>query len=1044
MLRLISCFISASVAAAASDALGATLSSVSFNAALPGVTRNGDVYGRHRVDCYYLEIENVTCTSCSWGGTCELQTLGVSPPSSTCSASSPAHAGFDRPGSDFATAPASNYSACSSRCCGDSDCVAWVFVATYQSPTDESCVHGDGCCWLKGSVPAEQPYPNYPGGIWSGTATQLPPPPIVVPPTGIRNAVPVGGLGAGTLELRGDGTFHEITIHSASPAGSAKYGTQPDMMLATVVNGAQASARALRTSPPAWASGVSSITYRGSYPVSRLDISDETLSSAGLSASLFAYHHLVPGDSPTSSAPAAVFSLVVTNAGSSPANVSLLLQIPFGGMADCRRVDEKYASNSSQPSAVACQSACASAPPSESCAAWNFNSGTCELLSNAGRMVFEAGSTCGVAGAWESTSGKLGFSMHPSDPDSEAGPAWGDIALSPVGGEGSSVSFASGGNAADLFASFGEGGGTLVTRPGVTAGIFSNSPVISGAVAITTPLIAPGDTATISITLSWFFPNRDYYGSTVGQFYATRFESALDVAGIYTNDHLVEVAATAAAHTNVWTNADSSMPAWLADHLLNQFSHFRNLIYAKSGSLREHEANDCPDLDSVHNDYQRHLPYLFLVPRFEMEKSELYQSCQETGADDGMITENPGFEIGDSCGGRRMGDVTTIWILEVLELWRGTNDTGRLRAAWPAVVRGMEWQIRQSVALGLPAHLVCTYDILGMEVYNTTTFNGVLHLAAMRAVAVMGAALGDAATVATANAAFARGYAAMTGPLMWNSTYSYFRAYPEGNAIMTDCLYGQQVALAHGLGWLLPEDMIASHLAAELKYNANPFGLTTVTGRKTPPPDAAVVDASRGDSIATRKAAKAADIRAYMNDDRVGGDGQDDAVWMGAAPTWSCLALALGAAGPAGGNVTAALEPTRWELENYRTRLMSLWDLTGLSTTNDWGSDAANGQPFCTSHYGFMLTDYYLMYALSGQQTNLPAGTLTFAPVYACPFNLPFGLVGGEGTLSCDAVGTHTLSLAFGTLTLPTGGLSVNGKAYDQAVDLVGGQEVSW
>lgn len=87
-----------------------------------------------------------------------------------------------------------------------------------------------------------------------------------------------------------------------------------------------------------------------------------------------------------------------------------------------------------------------------------------------------------------------------------------------------------------------------------------------------------------------------------------------------------------------------------------------------------------------------------------------------------------------------------------------------------------------------------------------------------------------------------------------------------------------------------------------------------------------------------------------MNELRAGGDGQDDAVWMGAAPTWSCLALALGAAGPAGGNVTAALEPTRWELENYRSRLNSMWDLTGLSTTGDWGDDDANGQPFCTSH----------------------------------------------------------------------------------------------
>jgi hypothetical protein len=432
------------------------------------------------------------------------------------------------------------------------------------------------------------------------------------------------------------------------------------------------------------------------------------------------------------------------------------------------------------------------------------------------------------------------------------------------------------------------------------------------------------------------------------------------------------------------------------------------------------------------------------VPQFEKQKSELYQACQvdDGGADDGMITENPDFIQGERCGGRRMGDTTTIWILEVLELWRGTNDTARLAAAWPSVVRGMKWQIAQSVAQGLPAHLVCTYDILGMERYNMTTFNGVLHLAAMKAVHVMGTALGDAATVAAADAAFATGLTAMT-TLMWNSTYSYFRAYTGGDAIMTDCLYGQQVALAHGLGWLLPQAMIASHLAAELRYNSNPFGLTTVTGRKTPPPAAAAV--VRADGVAARKAAKAAGARDFLAAlPGSGADGQDDAVWMGAAPTWSSLALALGAAGPAGGSVTTALQPTQWELDNYRSRLNSMWDLTGLSTTGDWGSDSSNGQPLCTSHYGFMLTDYYLTFSLSGQQLDLPSGTLSFAPLYPCPTSLPFGLIGGEGTISCDAAGAWTLLLAFGNLTLPPGGLSAGGRAYAGAVALQRGQSVSW
>lgn len=261
-----------------------------------------------------------------------------------------------------------------------------------------------------------------------------------------------------------------------------------------------------------------------------------------------------------------------------------------------------------------------------------------------------------------------------------------------------------------------------------------------------------------------------------------------------------------------------------------------------------------------------------------------------------------------------------------------------------------------------------------MEKYNSTTFNGVLHIAAMAAGQVLAAAVGDSATAAAAAAARAFAVSAMTSPLMWNSTLGFFRAYTGGNAIMSDCLYGQQVALAHGLGWLLPKPLIAQHLAAEAKWNANAFGLTVVKGRNEPlvSDDDGGAPAAPGavDAIAARKAARAADVRATMQRMRGRNDGQDDSVWMGSGPTWSSLALALGAEGPAGTNVTAALEPTRWILSNYRDRLKSMWDLTGLSTTDDW---AAPGQPFCTSHYGFMLTDYYLPYALSGQQTNIPA-----------------------------------------------------------------------
>jgi hypothetical protein len=234
--------------------------------------------------------------------------------------------------------------------------------------------------------------------------------------------------------------------------------------------------------------------------------------------------------------------------------------------------------------------------------------------------------------------------------------------------------------------------------------------------------------------------------------------------------------------------------------------------------------------------------------------------------------------------------------------------------------------------------------------------------------------------------------------------------------------------------------MVASHLAAEAKFNSNRFGLTVVTGRHKPPP-AAAATALAGNG----KDAAASARREFLQELRARQDEQDDANWGQAAPTWSCLALALGAAGPAGGDVATALEPTRRALENFRSRLASMWDIPGLWTTDDWGEENADGQPLCTSHYGFLMTDFYLVYALSGQQTNIPEGTLSFAPLYACPFSLPFGMLNVEGTVSCDATtGAFTLAVAFGSLVLPAGGLSVNNLPYPGTVSLSGGQSVSW
>ena len=175
--------------------------------------------------------------------------------------------------------------------------------------------------------------------------------------------------------------------------------------------------------------------------------------------------------------------------------------------------------------------------------------------------------------------------------------------------------------------------------------------------------------------------------------------------------------------------------------------------------------------------------------------------------------------------------------------------------------------------------------------------------------------------------------------------------------------------------------------------------------------------------------------------ERLGFDTQDDVIWLGAAPDWSYMQIALNGRA----NLSASLAPTEAQLVHYRDSLRDLWNIVGIISPADWGEDVFyHGQPYVTSHYGFMLTDYYLLPVLSGQQTNLQKGSLEFDPVYDCPFNLPLLLANTTGLLSCTASGSFTVEIAFGHLSLPAGGLVVNGRAYPYAVNLQQGGKVSW
>lgn len=147
------------------------------------------------------------------------------------------------------------------------------------------------------------------------------------PPLGMRSSVPLGGLGAGTVELRADGSLHDWTIFNNSPAGGGAKVQLDEALFAVKARSSAASlsARALRTHPPRFLPGVEAIEYSGSYPVSRLTFRDRAFPFPLTLYAASEFHLRSPERSAT---PAALFTFVIRNPGDQPLDASLLFVLP--------------------------------------------------------------------------------------------------------------------------------------------------------------------------------------------------------------------------------------------------------------------------------------------------------------------------------------------------------------------------------------------------------------------------------------------------------------------------------------------------------------------------------------------------------------------------------------------------------------------------------------------------------------------------------------------------------------------------------------------
>lgn len=162
-----------------------------------------------------------------------------------------------------------------------------------------------------------------------------------------------------------------------------------------------------------------------------------------------------------------------------------------------------------------------------------------------------------------------------------------------------------------------------------------NKTGIHGAASIKRTL-QPGETKSLTIILSWYYPHRDLAKVHVGNLYSTLFKSSQDVAQHMRKDLLQSVIDILSWQRPIVGSEPrkkrpinemvkdipgaskegkvNELPDWLKDLLVNSMSFWRSGFWTEDGRWRQWEALDCNDIDTIQNDMQRIIPYTLFFP----------------------------------------------------------------------------------------------------------------------------------------------------------------------------------------------------------------------------------------------------------------------------------------------------------------------------------------------------------------------------------------------------------------------------------------------
>jgi non-lysosomal glucosylceramidase len=634
-----------------------------------------------------------------------------------------------------------------------------------------------------------------------------------------RIALPLGGIGTGTVSLGGRGDLRDWEIMNRPAKGFLPTrGTGPFFAIFTKDSKGQTQTRALEgpidfalyedaSGSPAVNHGLPRFrrcTFAAAYPLGQVRLLDPDVP---VTVTLQAFNPLVPADPDASGIPVAILRYAIRNTGNQPLQVSVCGVLP------------------------------------------NFigNDGSGQTKDWEGDLIAAGGR----ANRNEYREGKAVRGMFlSSEGVAPRAPHWGTIALAtPTQGEISHrVNWISGGWGSvslDFWDDFSADGRLDERELGK-----EDTPMASLAVSVEIPA---KQTVPVVFILTWHFPNRITWTpknnaqDRIGNYYTTQYKDAWDVAekvapqmGVLEDRTLRFVRA--------FCNTD--LPKVVKEAALFNLSTLRSQTCFRTEDGRFYGFEGCGNRGGCCHgscthvwNYEHATALLFGSLARMMREVEFGKATN----DEGMMSFRVNLpleraqEFGKAAADGQMG-----CIMKMYRDWQLSGDDAMLKTLWPHVKKAVEfcwipggWDAdKDGVMEG------CQHNTMDVEYYGPNPQMGVWYLGALRAAEEMAKHVGDTEFAATCRDLFERG-SKWTDANLFNGEYYEHQIRPPmdesqiaapllvgmgakdpskpdyqlGKGCLVDQLVGQYTAHVCGLGYLVDREHVRKTLQSILKYN---------------------------------------------------------------------------------------------------------------------------------------------------------------------------------------------------------------------------------